>query len=101
MNGTVRIVGATLWWMLPVVSSAEAEGAWVLWARPCDVRSQVCDSEWLRRGTYEAERWCRADRTRAINQGLTLAARKAAKGTVVEYECLPDNADPRGLKGTK
>lgn len=101
MNGTVRTVGAMLCWMLPVVSSAGAEGAWVLWARQCDVISQVCDGEWQRRGTYEAERWCQADRTRAINQGLTLAARKAARRTVVEYDCLPAPTDPGGPKGTK
>ena len=101
MNRTVRIAGTTLCWVLAVLSSAGAEGAWVLWARPCDVRSQICGGEWQRRATYEDERWCRADRTRAVNEALTPAVRKAAKRTVVEYECLPDNADPRAPKGTK
>jgi hypothetical protein len=101
MNGTVRIIGASLCWVLVVASSAGAEGAWVLWARSCDVRTQVCGGEWQRRETYEAERWCRAARTTAANQALTRAAGEAAKGTVVEYECLPDTADPRRPKGTK
>jgi len=101
MNGTVRIIGASLCWVLAVASPAGAEGAWVLWARSCDGRSQVCGGEWQRRETYEAERWCRAARTTAVDQALTPAAREAAKETVVEYECLPDTADPRRPKGTK
>ena len=96
-----RCCGTAICVSLALTPSASAEGAWVLWARTCDVRRQVCGGEWQRRARYEAERWCRADRTRAVNEALTPAGREAAKGTVVEYECLPDNADPRGPKGTK
>lgn len=96
-----RIVGAGLCWLLALATSALAEGAWVLWARPCDAGTPVCGGEWQRRQTYEAERWCRAARTVAVNQALTLEGIKAAiaRGTVVEYQCLPDTADPRGPKG--
>ena len=55
-----RIVGAVLCWVLALAMAASAEGAWVLWARPCDLRNQVCGGEWQRRLTYETERWCRA-----------------------------------------
>jgi hypothetical protein len=51
----------------------------------------VCDGEWQRRQTYEAERWCRATRTIAVNQALTPEGKVAnPAGTVVEYECLPE-----------
>jgi len=92
-----------LCWLLALVTSAWAEGAWVLWARTCNVRSEVCGGEWQPRETYEAERWCRAARTRAVDQGLTRAGRQVAarRGTVLEYQCLPDTVDPPGPKGTK
>lgn len=98
-----RMVGAVLCWVLALATSAGAEGAWVLWARTCDVRSQVCGGEWQRGRTYEAERWCRADRTAFINQALTPKGIKAANArrAVVEYQCLPDTVDPRGPDGGK
>jgi hypothetical protein len=90
-------------WLLASATSASAEGAWVLWARTCDVRSQVCGGEWQRRETYEAERWCRAARTTAVNKAFTPEASKAAttRGTVEEYQCLPDTGAPPEAKGTK
>jgi hypothetical protein len=97
------VVGAVICWFLALATSALAEGAWVLWARPCDVRSQMCSGEWQRRQTYEAERWCRAARTVAVNQALTPEERQAAyaRGAVLEYQCLPETVDPSGAKGTK
>jgi hypothetical protein len=88
---------------LPLASAAHADGGWVLWARTCDVKSQTCGGEWQRRQTYEAERWCRAARANFVNQALTPEGQKtvAKQGTVVDYQCLPDSADPRGPKGSK
>ena len=61
----------------------------------------MCDGEWQRQQTYEAERWCRAAWTTRVNQALTPEGRAAArpKGTVWEYQYLPDTVDPRGPKG--
>lgn len=97
------IAAAILCWMLVSAASAAAEGAWILWARTCSVKSQVCGGEWQRRETYEAERWCRAARTTAVNKAFTPEASKAAaaRGTVEEYQCLPDTTAPPGAKGTK
>jgi len=91
----------TLGCLLAVATSAHSDGGWVLWARGCDVKTQVCGGEWRRRQTYEAERWCRAAWTASVNQALTSRGRQAAwaKGTVVEYQCLPDTVDPRGSEG--
>jgi hypothetical protein len=87
--------------LLALATCASAEGAWVLWARACDLGSQVCGGEWQRRQTYEAERWCRAAWTASVNQALTPEGIQAAwrKGTVWEYQCLPDTLDPRGARG--
>jgi hypothetical protein len=83
---------------LAVATSADAEGEWVLWARPCDVKSQTCAGEWRRRQTYEAERWCRAARTTLVNQAFTREGweNAATKGKVTEYQCLPGSVDPGG-----
>jgi len=99
----MMLAAAMLCWLLATATSAWAGGAWVLWARTCDVRSQVCGGEWQRRETYEAERWCRAARTTAVNKAFTPKASKAAttRGTVEEYQCLPDTVAPPGAKGTK
>jgi len=100
---SARIVGAVLCLVFAFATSAFAEGASVLWARTCDVRSQACGGEWQRRETYEADRWCRAAWTAAVNQALTPEGRAVAnaRGTVLEYQCLPDTVDPRGSKGSK
>lgn len=94
----IDIVGAVLCWCLAGATFASAEGAWSLWVRACNARSEVCGGEWQRRQTYEAERWCRAARTVAVNQALMPAGRKvaSARGIVPEYECFPDTVDPRG-----
>jgi hypothetical protein len=81
---------------LATATPAGAAGEWVLWARTCDVKSQTCAGEWQRRQTYEAERWCRAARTTLVNQAFTREAWEttAAKGKVIEYQCLPSSANP-------
>lgn len=92
---------ALLGWLLVSTTPASAEGTWVLWARTCNIKSEVCVGEWQRRETYEAERWCRAARATAVNKAFTPEASKlaAARGTVAEYQCLPDaTAPPKGMK---
>jgi hypothetical protein len=97
----MMVAAALLGWLLVSAAPASAEGTWVLWARTCNIKSQVCDGEWQRRETYEAERWCRAARATAVNKAFTPEASKAAtaRGTVDEYQCLPDTTAPP--KGTK
>jgi len=97
----MMVAAALLGWLLVSATPASAEGTWVLWARTCNIKSQVCDGEWQRRETYEAERWCRAARATAVNKAFTPEASKAAtaRGTVDEYQCLPDTTAPP--KGTK
>ena len=94
----VAITGAVLCWWLVLDTSALAEGAWALWVRTCKAGSQECGGEWQRGQTYEAERWCRAARTVAVNRALTTAGRKPVntRGLVPEYQCFPDTVDPRG-----
>ena len=98
-----RIAGAVLCGSLVLTSTAWAEGAWVLWARACDFKTQVCDGQWQRGATYEAERWCRAARSDAVNQAFTPEALQSAvrRGAVLEYQCFPDTVDPRREKETK
>jgi hypothetical protein len=97
----MMVAAALLGWLLVSATPASAEGTWVLWARTCNIKSQVCDGEWQRRETYEAERWCRAARATAVNKAFTPEASKAAtaRGSVDEYQCLPDTTAPP--KGTK
>ena len=82
-------------------TSAHSGDAWVLWARTCNVKTQTCTGPWRRRASYEAERWCRAARATLVNQALTQEGRKAAeaRGTVVEYQCLPGSVDPSAPTG--
>jgi len=89
-----------LMWLLTLATSVSAEGVWVLWARPCDLKAQTCAGEWQRRQVFDAERWCKAAQTAAVNQALTLEGIRASwrKGIIVEYQCLPDTVDPRGPK---
>jgi hypothetical protein len=81
--------------------SARADGSWVLWTRTCSVKAQPCSAEWRKRQTYEAERWCRAARTTLINQAFSQEAQEltAARGTLIDYQCLPESVDPREAKG--
>jgi hypothetical protein len=92
------IVVAVLCGLLAFAARAWADGAWVLWARPCNVRSQTCSGEWQRLQVYEAERWCKAIWTVAANYALSPEGRQTAdrKGIIWEYQCLPDTVDPRG-----
>ena len=101
MSGRRRRAGAALvLGCLAIVTTVHAEGGWVLWTRQCSTKSETCAGDWQRRQTYEAERWCRAARTTLVDQALTPEARETAmrKGSVVEYQCLPESTDPRRPK---
>ena len=102
MIGAGRTV-VTILFLLCAATTAAAEGGWVLWSRRCDFKSPSCSGEWRRMETFEAERWCRGARTNLINQALTPEGRERAEkaGTVVDYQCLAEGADPRGAKGAK
>jgi hypothetical protein len=83
-----------------LAATAFAEGGWVLWSRPCEITAQTCTGKWERRQLFDAERWCRVARTAAVNQALTPEGQQVVKqrGTIVEYQCLPESADPREAK---
>lgn len=101
MSGGPGWLGSTLLLgCLAIATAAHADGGWVLWARSCNVKNDTCNGDWQRRQAYEAERWCRAARATLVNQALTPEARETAmrKGSVVEYQCLPEATDPRGPK---
>ena len=89
--------------VLWAATAAGADGGWVLWSRSCDFKSQPCSGAWRRQETFEAERWCRGARTNLINQALTSEGRERAErtGTVVDYQCLVEGADPPGPKGAR
>jgi len=82
-------------------TSARSGDAWILWARTCNVKTQTCAGPWRRRDSYEAERWCRAARATLVNQAFTQEGRETAeaRGTVVEYQCLPGSVDPSAATG--
>jgi hypothetical protein len=94
-------IGLAVLGCLVGATSAHSEGAWVLWARTCNVKTQTCAGPWRRRDTYEAERWCRAARTTLVNQAFTQEGRETAeaRGTLVEYQCLPGSVDPSASTG--
>ena len=99
----LRIVGAGLCWALALTAAAVAGETWVLWARTCDIQSPECRGQWRRGQTFEAERWCRAARTLAVNEALTPEGRAIAhaRGTVEEYQCLLDTVAPGGPTKSK
>lgn len=87
---TRRVAVTMLLGGLSVSAPVAAAETWVLWARPCDLAGQKCTGDWHRRETFDAERWCKAALTTAVNKALTPDARRAAltKGVVLEYRCL-------------
>jgi len=87
---TRRVALITLLGGLSVSAPVAAAETWVLWARPCALAGQTCTGDWQRRETFDAERWCKAALTTAVNKALTSEARQAAltKGVVLEYRCL-------------
>ena len=92
MRRAARIVmPAWLAW-LGAAGRAEPADTWVLWARPCQLGAPACTGDWQRRETFDAERWCRAALTTAVNKALTPEGQRTAltKGEVLEYRCLPE-----------
>src|SRR5258705_12017586 len=98
-----RMLGAGLCSVLALTTAAVAGETWVLWARTCDVQSPEGSGQWRRGQTYEAERWCRAARTLAVNEALTTEGRTAAhtRGAAVEDQGLPAQPARVGPEGTK
>jgi hypothetical protein len=80
-------------------AAAHAGTGWTLWERPVDAASGQPRGDWQRRGSFEAERWCRGAMTTAINQTLragSTGGRLDPKAKISEYQCLPEGTDPRG-----
>jgi hypothetical protein len=98
MLAIAAIVAMVLLWAAP--STLYADGGWVLWARKCDVRSRECAGPWQRSRNFDAERWCRAARTSAVDAELREAA-PAGRGMSHEYQCLPEGAAEPGSADTK
>ena len=97
-SGVACALIAMLAGALTVAPAAHAETAWILWERPVNSTTGSAQGGWQGRGRFEAERWCRGAMTRAINQTLAAgmkANRLDPRAKLMEYQCLPEGADPR------
>ena len=99
-----RLLGACLGGLLALMGTAYGETAWMLWERPVDLSTGEPRGEWRTRQSFEAERWCRGEMTRAINRTLGATGSKT-KGktrerapTIAEFQCLPEGEDPQRPK---
>ena len=96
-----RLLGTCLGGLLVLIGTAYAETAWTLWERPVDLSTGEPRGEWRTRQSFEAERWCRGEMTRAINQTLGATENKPKSKTreraptIAEFQCLPEGKDPR------
>ncbi len=97
-RAAATIAGIVLMW--PLAPAVHAGDGWVLWARKCDARTRECAGPWQRRRDFDAERWCRAARTSAVDAELREAT-TAGRGMEHEYQCLPERAAPPGSAETK
>jgi hypothetical protein len=59
----------------------------------------LCARAWQRWRNFDAERWCRAARTSAVD--AELRETPAGRGMEHEYQCLPEHAAPPGSADTK
>jgi len=101
-------------WLLAVVTSASAEGAWVLWkvASKTDPKAPLVwktytfySSQWDPVAAYDTSRACEEKKSTAESDESKALLRgerdKDRKGLITSYlfQCLADTVDPRGPKG--
>ncbi len=83
--------------LLAVVTSASAEGAWVLWQEALGKGSAslTLEERWSPVGSHEQKRECEADATQSNKKSFA-----SRTGDLLRrHVCLPDTVDPRGPKG--
>ena len=96
----IRVVVLVLLGVGAVFGSVAAQEKWVLWERQLDSKGEGL-IDWRRGRVFDAERWCKGAMTTAINQALTQTIQVPRKPSLVEYQCLPESADPRKAPGKR